>query len=1472
VSVYFGLLSGLQLLDVSFFSLQLQSNAFTKCVVTVSAIVGGNSYGGGVSVYIGGYASVFSFDRNAVAAVGGTMVRNVSVVMSAAEFESCGAIRLFPHEPALNPSGNSCGGSFSFYIGAYAWSYSFRGVESRSSCDTTTASGLSVSISNSPCSNCVATVRNATSGFGSIVHAGSNSYGGSISALHVGAYAWSMSNIGGSISSCSTTTAIGLGVSISKSPCSNCTASTNSPGGQLGSNSYGGSINAMYVGAYSWSRGGSMSFNSVVGSSCGSLTASDLIVIISNTPCFNCFATQSASDFAQGANSFGGSISALHVGAFTWSEKVDFVSFSSCDNTTASGLSVSISNASCSNCMASTTNSFPSNSYGGSISALHVGAYAWGTGDSSCGATNASGLSVSIRNTSCINCTASTTDKGYSSATNSYGGSISALHIGAKAGGSTRLPTCRSSCSETTASTLSVSIINAPCSNCVASTTVSSGLFSGANSNGANSYGGSISALHVGAYAWSRSQFPRSDGDSFSLTAQTIVSDVSVSISNAPCSNCVASMTQSCDSNGANSYGGSISALHVGAYAWSRSDAGNSISTTRQTILSDLSVSISNAPCSNCVASTTVSGFSAGANAYGGSISALHVGAYAWSRTDAIFRPTDPPPAKRADALLELTAVHNSRIVVTLSKFENCSVVSSTSGDSGSLGSSNVFGGAVSILQLPQPFSESQFRHPPREGIVIGSNVTVVISDSIFLECFARTSPSLARPGAVNGGGGAVYASSAALSNFTVSACNFSSSYVEVLGGSVGVNDVPGYSVGGALAVEVPSLNVVFVAVSACKFFKCVTRGARIPSIAVRGGAVYVSRATSVVVSNSEFVSCAIEGALASNDIDRTVISGGAAVSVALVANVSVVNCEFRAIGDLDSSRTSTGLLVLAFNSSRSSAHVEGTTFESSVVVLSVMCVDNTGGRIVACSPSTQSVNVSNSAIFQQRSSPTSLISFRTAVSTSFSNSSIQCLTRNAVFLRNFVSPPSFTYSCEVCPALEISLSGSSVLLENLNDAAIFGQCIKSPSSSQCPFGISDCSTFVDVTSGFWTNFTNASTFPLNTTRCPPGYCTCGSESNAGRFQPCLLPPPLTIGRSPNPLCARNREGQLCGGCRPNFTQSMDDRSCIPNEDCMRNMWWVWTVSVLGYALYSLFIVLTCGELGDNALKCLLFYFQISSFALTPDDQNEPSWFLRISQVQSLVTFASGACYAPSMSAYHATASKLIGPLFVLAFSAVWTCILQALQPRLQKRNIRVHVSYSGTLAATILFVFSSVASVVFTLVECTRYDVHGVVFIDGTVPCLDNNWKGLMIVVVLLCLVPVAFFTALWRNKLPEDARAVVCQAFTEPVFYWGTLTLAFRLLISLMQFLQVLFPSLLAFMRMMLSLVVLILLVMLRPHLFALTLCVDVVCYSCLVAQFGLQMFSATFDNIGVNVSPNQRGFYSAMGSLSTFFRFVC
>jgi hypothetical protein len=140
----------------------------------------------------------------AIDAVGDTVVRNSSVRVDTVAFTSCSV------NSAADGNGNAYGGSFSLYMGGYAWS--LRGPSSSiSTSGSTNASGVRVSISDVNSSDC----STKTTG-----QNGANSYGGSMS-VYIGAYALSLT-AGSSLSSssqsyCGTTDVSGLVVSISSS-------------------------------------------------------------------------------------------------------------------------------------------------------------------------------------------------------------------------------------------------------------------------------------------------------------------------------------------------------------------------------------------------------------------------------------------------------------------------------------------------------------------------------------------------------------------------------------------------------------------------------------------------------------------------------------------------------------------------------------------------------------------------------------------------------------------------------------------------------------------------------------------------------------------------------------------------------------------------------------------------------------------------------------------------------------------------------------------------------------------------------------------------------------------------------------------------------------------------------------------------------------------------------------------------------
>lgn len=395
-------------------------------------------------------------------------------------------------------------------------------------------------------------------------------------------------------------------------------------------------------------------------------------------------------------------------------------------------------------------------------------------------------------------------------------------------------------------------------------------------------------------------------------------------------------------------------------------------------------------------------GSSFGADVYGGAISALFIGAYAWS-----------VGLNGQTAKVGATFVQDSDVVLTSSMFENCVALSFTSG-SGSKDSSAVFGGAVAIAQSPQ-FVPNLADSSASNNT--GFNMTVLIFSSKFFNCLASTFSSDVSPNSARGGGGAVSAKSPALSNLTVRHVTFNSCCVQVLSGTIEQAQIPvvlppswaarstnsadavtPISAGGALAVEASGSGFTAVEIASISFFNCSAQGANAGNLAVRGGAVAVARAASVVAKNCNFIKCEISDAVRSNSISG-IVSGGAGMIAVLVRNVDLYNCSFDATNSRDSSESSTGLLVLSSALTSTRLHVEKSAFVSNAAVFRYKCVNEGGIRAAMCASSdTAFIHVFDSSIrqLQQQNAPfvseVPLMAFGNAVPSLFSRFSVTCL------------------------------------------------------------------------------------------------------------------------------------------------------------------------------------------------------------------------------------------------------------------------------------------------------------------------------------------------------------------------------------------------------------------------------------------------------------------------------------------------
>jgi hypothetical protein len=225
--------------SVSSSSYTISNNTLTNCAassfLTVSA-VGANSYGGGISLVVGAY----SYSSSGSSTVSGdTSVSNSSYTISSNTLTNCTALS---SAKIFSPGVYSYGGGILIAVGTFTYS----ALSSSSIFGNISVNNNSHTLSSNTLINCTAASSVESNSFGI------NSYGGGIS-LVVGAYSYSMIKI----SSVSGDTSVSnSSYTISSNTLTNCAASSSTMGASYGSNSYGGGM-SFVVGAYSYSSGSS---------------------------------------------------------------------------------------------------------------------------------------------------------------------------------------------------------------------------------------------------------------------------------------------------------------------------------------------------------------------------------------------------------------------------------------------------------------------------------------------------------------------------------------------------------------------------------------------------------------------------------------------------------------------------------------------------------------------------------------------------------------------------------------------------------------------------------------------------------------------------------------------------------------------------------------------------------------------------------------------------------------------------------------------------------------------------------------------------------------------------------------------------------------------------------------------------------------------------------------------------------------
>ena len=295
--------------------------------------------------------------------------------------------------------------------------------------------------------------------------------------------------------------------------------------------------------------------------------------------------------------------------------------------------------------------------------------------------------------------------------------------------------------------------------------------------------------------------------------------------------------------------------------------------------------------------------------------------------------------------------------------------------------------------------------------------------------------------------------------------------------------------------------------------------------------------------------------------------------------------------------------------------------------------------------------------------------------------------------------------------------------------------------------------------------------------------------------------------------CADRRTGTLCGRCEDGYSESLFGPVCIPNDECG---WHNWYIAVLipcyglGYLLFFMFerdfarflrwITKKCkkvsstddrlnqSDLSDSGYFPTFMYFVQTSVLLKVDiviEKDEvyknlyrpqdllPKWIIDgIKRLFSfdVMMFHSKSCLFPDVTPVMKTGIKLSFVLYLfVVLLLLYTismcccvCMLPSRRPRLGKMSMNARVLC--TVVALFLYTYQSVAEEALLLLNCQSVDGDSVLFLDGTISCLQQ-WQFAVIALVGIFIVPF-FIVLLFGPKLLATGKISVGVFFLACIF----------------------------------------------------------------------------------------------------------
>ncbi len=326
----------------------------------------------------------------------------------------------------------------------------------------------------------------------------------------------------------------------------------------------------------------------------------------------------------------------------------------------------------------------------------------------------------------------------------------------------------------------------------------------------------------------------------------------------------------------------------------------------------------------------------------------------------------------------------------------------------------------------------------------------------------------------------------------------------------------------------------------------------------------------------------------------------------------------------------------------------------------------------------------------------------------------------------------------------------NDVLVQSGNSHTYNPQCRKCPPGAECP------GHELKSQPNYWGEKSGKD---IVFYQCPNTYCCQGTSQD-----PCIS----------LDHCSGNRDGTLCGSCKPGYTVSVMSTNCVPSTEC--NKGWLWSVALGAAVLYMLWYTFKDDVLAlpsqavswmrkvqpeegvDKGYFGILTYFiqasQIMRLAQNMEDSRYVSFlfakfeaFVSLFLSIELSYFSSDICPTEGITTTSKTVLKFLflGGIYaswLVCFTIFFIFINIVTKTKLAPPGqslTKMKSKFINGLIEIIKYTYSGFTDTVFFSLAYVTVNETKVWFYDGSVE-LFSTWQMCMIVFGLFIIIPFPF------------------------------------------------------------------------------------------------------------------------------------